>query len=86
MDQFDKKIEEAFKKAVEANSALDKEAEEAVDAFKEACMPTWIIAGHLVPGIEQLSKAVTVLNIREPLFELMRLYFYAGFSKGREEK
>ena len=86
MDEFDKKIEEAFKKANEANAALDKEAEEAVFAFKEACMPTWIIAGHLVPGVEALSKAVTLSGVRDPLFELLRLYFYAGFSKGRERQ
>ena len=81
---MEKFVEDAFKKACEGNEQLDKEAEAAVRAFKENLVPVWHLAGKTMNDPDGLARAIAISDTGQDLMELIRLYFYAGFSAGAD--
>lgn len=81
---MDKFVEETFRKAVEDAG----EADDAARAWSDSAVPALLAARESVGGenFAPLVKAVRDLGLENTVFGILQVFFFAGFSCGRESR
>lgn len=79
-------MDEFIKKAFERANVESAEAEDAEKAWKESGMPAMLAAESMI-GSERfvpLVRALSISRTEDVFFQVCLIYFFAGFSRGRD--